>query len=615
MRDKKLRYMLLVAASASALVFSGCNKKEAPGTTAAESQTEKETEKETTGETEAIPELKYDIVKDTMWAETTGDGIVKAGSQVFVNYGGNLWRYDTNDGSMTKVVELLSDEFGQKKYWVFAGSVYYIKDNAGVNELWRYNLETDEDKFEAEVSVVPMSIYVDERQVFIRANEGDQIFNLNKDGDTEGVMAVADSIIGLIPEGMQEIYNVNIAYAASHYKYLPLQDGNSLVIADVTGENVKTIPEITWLTPILFEEKQFFYPENDGNGNVKVWKYDVETLEKQCVLETDVQVDLIQAKNGYLYYREDVIEGNTTTEYDYYSVSYGREYEPGSEVLVSSVKSEPGMSEKLYDGIDFFVAEDSIYTEQFKDYGIYFAKFAFGKEEEPEIIEPELVPSYLTGIGHVEATSNHYKADSGNEFASYYIETLVLDENPDSPGIARINEVLKQVADSDVNDAEEEIAAIRREEAEYLGTGFRYSLSLTYKDITFMNDDIICIEMDGYEYTGGAHGMPWKHFFMFNIKTGEELRMTDLIETPLEELQKIVSEKFREKAEKYNFAFESPEDLAYTVAETVSYNSDFYLTDDGMVFYYPPYMIAPFSEGFPEVVVPYDELKLKVKLP
>ncbi|WP_366925889.1 RsiV family protein [uncultured Clostridium sp.] len=79
----------------------------------------------------------------------------------------------------------------------------------------------------------------------------------------------------------------------------------------------------------------------------------------------------------------------------------------------------------------------------------------------------------------------------------------------------------------------------------------------------------------------------------------------------MEELQSIVSRAFRELAEKTNFAFESPEDLEHMIADDVSFDSDFYITPEGVVFYYSPYAIAPYAEGFPEVTIPYSELKMK----
>ena len=82
----------------------------------------------------------------------------------------------------------------------------------------------------------------------------------------------------------------------------------------------------------------------------------------------------------------------------------------------------------------------------------------------------------------------------------------------------------------------------------------------------------------------------------------------------MEELQTKVGAAFRELAEKTNFAFESPEDLEHTVADGISYESPFYLSETGVVFYYAPYEIASYAEGFPEVTIPYSELEMRIAL-
>lgn len=63
---------------------------------------------------------------------------------------------------------------------------------------------------------------------------------------------------------------------------------------------------------------------------------------------------------------------------------------------------------------------------------------------------------------------------------------------------------------------------------------------------------------DGYEYTGGAHGTPFRQYFVFDRETGARLSLSDVVENPVEELQAKVGAAFRELAEKTNFAFESP---------------------------------------------------------
>nr|WP_286200926.1 RsiV family protein [[Clostridium] symbiosum] len=89
------------------------------------------------------------------------------------------------------------------------------------------------------------------------------------------------------------------------------------------------------------------------------------------------------------------------------------------------------------------------------------------------------------------------------------------------------------------------------------------------------------------------------------------MKLNDLVDNSVEELQSIVGRAFRELAEKTNFAFESPEDLEHTIADDVSFDSAFYITPEGVVFYYAPYEIASYAEGFPEVTIPYSELKMK----
>jgi len=40
----------------------------------------------------------------------------------------------------------------------------------------------------------------------------------------------------------------------------------------------------------------------------------------------------------------------------------------------------------------------------------------------------------------------------------------------------------------------------------------------------------------------------------------------------------------------------------------------FYLSETGVVFYYAPYEIASYAEGFPEVTIPYSELEMRIEL-
>ena len=143
-----------------------------------------------------------------------------------------------------------------------------------------------------------------------------------------------------------------------------------------------------------------------------------------------------------------------------------------------------------------------------------------------------------------------------------------------------------------------------------------YSMALTIDGddaITYLDDHYVCVRADGYEYTGGAHGTPFRQYFVFDRETGARLSLSDVVENPVEELQAKVGAAFRELAER-QFCLESPEDLEHTVADGISYESPFYLSETGVVFYYAPYEIASYAEGFPEVTIPYSELEMRIEL-
>ncbi len=51
-----------------------------------------------------------------------------------------------------------------------------------------------------------------------------------------------------------------------------------------------------------------------------------------------------------------------------------------------------------------------------------------------------------------------------------------------------------------------------------------------------------------------------------------------------------------------------------TVRESAGFDSDFYLTEGGLVFYYSPYDLACYAAGFQQVTIPYSEFDIKIPI-
>ncbi len=123
---------------------------------------------------------------------------------------------------------------------------------------------------------------------------------------------------------------------------------------------------------------------------------------------------------------------------------------------------------------------------------------------------------------------------------------------------------------------------------------------------------IMEVDFKEYEYLGGAHGMPYWAGFTFDLQTGERLLLSDITGISQEELKEVVSRYFAEMiSQKPENFWEDAVDVVY---ETTNFESDFYLTEQGIVFYYGPYDLACYAAGFQKVTIPYYEFNMQITL-
>lgn len=136
---------------------------------------------------------------------------------------------------------------------------------------------------------------------------------------------------------------------------------------------------------------------------------------------------------------------------------------------------------------------------------------------------------------------------------------------------------------------------------------YDYSYEMGY-EITYLGDKYLSILAVGYEYTGGAHGMPYQTALIFNLETGEKVSGETLFDVSDEDRKQLEIEAYKELFEKSGEGEYWPD--ALSVVEE-SEESEYYLTEQGVTFYYYPYALAPYASGFVEVTVPYEKLPLK----
>lgn len=591
----KIRRMLtrfLAAAFAAAVLIvpaamAGCRKP-----AAAETSEEMPAE-ETQGADSPLQEGE-----DSAAAVGDAASMVEADGRLFFKYGNAIRCIDQESGQVETIRTFGEQEFNQT-FWVCGKNLYFDTNvdeaiaSANLYGIHMLNLESGEELHLADLVAPPVAIYVSDDVLYVSGAEMNFIYQLDEEGKTTGELSPAETIYAKMPQGCRELYGKPLAYYVERYGYMPVQNDVCLVIADADGSHAREVPEATNTSAVIFGEGCFFVLLQDGNGTGRCWRYDAKTLERELWFESAQPVTLLQYRDGYLYYSSNG-GSRIVGEIQFYRLA-GK---GAAEEQTGRIYTEPGMLGAMDGRGNFFASGDAAYCQAIQTDGVYIARTEFGGET--KLLEPALYESPLRALGRVEAELKSVPSEAAQgETVEIYAERLVL--SGEGEAVYRMNLQMEE--------RQHEVLAYGEELAK--SPTVQASLTWLIGDVTYQSDSVFCIEAAGSEYTGGAHGAPFKEYFVFDRATGNRLGLSDLVDNSQEELQALAGAAFRALAEERNFAFESPEDLEHTVSDDVSFDSDFYLSEEGIVFYYPPYAIAPYSEGFPEAVVPYGALRLK----
>ena len=193
-----------------------------------------------------------------------------------------------------------------------------------------------------------------------------------------------------------------------------------------------------------------------------------------------------------------------------------------------------------------------------------------------------------------------------------YQEAFVLDDKY-SPYAQQINAALKEKLDAAMAYSPE----FNEDECEY-----HQDESACESDdggvtgVKIINDNYLIVDMDSYWYGGGAHGMPGMCEYIFDLTTGEELTFADFYSGTEEELKNLVATKVKEDYERrkaegeetYYFA-ETADEIYDTAYEyTTLENANILFGEDKVTYYFYPYDLASYADGFQYFDFTYEEI-------
>jgi hypothetical protein len=126
-------------------------------------------------------------------------------------------------------------------------------------------------------------------------------------------------------------------------------------------------------------------------------------------------------------------------------------------------------------------------------------------------------------------------------------------------------------------------------------------------DVAYQSDQVICVTLESYLDTGGAHGNGNTAFLNFNPKTGALLKLDDMVKDVAG--FKILAESYfknetdtKEQVEDYFFGegFQLPANLGFD--------------KNGIILLYNNYEIASYAQGITKFTIPYEEAKAFLKV-
>lgn len=144
------------------------------------------------------------------------------------------------------------------------------------------------------------------------------------------------------------------------------------------------------------------------------------------------------------------------------------------------------------------------------------------------------------------------------------------------------------------------------------GASFEWEL-IKYMHVVFNQHDQISLFTLSYDYTGGAHGLETRTYSVIDVKTGRTILLNGIFKPGYKtELTTLLTRKLKQDRKIHPNV--KLTDSGYFMDE-ITPTEDFYITGNGIGFYYNPYDIAPYSFGGTDIFLPYSEIRALLKKP
>jgi hypothetical protein len=135
--------------------------------------------------------------------------------------------------------------------------------------------------------------------------------------------------------------------------------------------------------------------------------------------------------------------------------------------------------------------------------------------------------------------------------------------------------------------------------------------SLEFMHVLYNDKHFLTFYIISYGFTGGAHGLETNQFYVADLNTGKILSLSDLfLEDYEKELSTAITQRFKDM-NSLSPGQQLTDALFFT--DTVKVTDNFYLTGEGIGFFYNHYDIAPYADSPNSCFFTFSELKSVIR--
>lgn len=205
------------------------------------------------------------------------------------------------------------------------------------------------------------------------------------------------------------------------------------------------------------------------------------------------------------------------------------------------------------------------------------------KSREEKDTDGNLLVTVTSNLPTVTVEGNSAATDKIN---AYYLEKQKAEE-------VLVNEYMKN--------AKEELKSL---DAEQKANWNGYAIENKYKMLR-VDDTIISIVQDGYEFMGGAHPNSYRYVQNFDSETGELLTLKDVL-TDVEQGTKYINDYLLKLMKQSELSSGFFDDYESNIGDVLT-DTTWYLSEEGFVVICNEGIVSPHAVGIQEYVIPYGE--------